>query len=293
NPPRRADARGPGIRLPNNIQPLDVGFFFHPLGIVTQAAEILPLNLQGQFAVISAVGQLDDPSFGRGVLYYVNIFDANYPPNESGKVNGTTDKAMLGDPTNHDIGLAIPHALRDDISQRFVASPGPCVQSTLVDDIGAVRIDGSPSRPTTYVYNDGGSPAGSAFAPSLHRTTCDNGATAWSLDFSAPPEVRAPLFPDLEKTGVRTILSQATADEGILVTWQGPPANTSIDSPQSGAQLIVDQGGLTIESAGALLCNLGVQVGDILALLGCSADTDCGLGEVCVAHPDAPAVATG
>lgn len=290
NPPRRADARGPGIRLPKDIQPLDVGFFNSP---VTAITEIEPLNLQGSFALISAVGPLDDPSFGRGVLFYVNIFDANYPATESGTVNGAMDTAPLGDPTNHDIGLSIPHALRDDITQRFTASPGPCFGDALSDTVGAERIDGSPARPVTYVYNDGPSPAGSAFAPSLHRISCSGTAATWSLDFSAPPEVRAPLFPDLEKTGVRTTLNQITADEGILVSWQGPLADTSVDSRKSGANVIVDQGGLTIETPGALLCNLGVQVGDILALIGCTADTDCGLGEVCVVHPDAPAVATG
>ncbi len=296
NPPRRADARGPGIRLPKDVQPLDVGFFFAPLAATLSAnlSTISPLNLQGQFAVVSAVGPLDDPSFGRGVLFYVNIFDANYPPNESGTVNGTTDTAPLGDPTNHDIGLAIPHALRDDITQRFTASPGDCFNSaTLSDEVGAERIAGSPARPTTYVYNDSGAPAGSAFAPSLHRISCNGTATAWSLDFSAPADVRAPLFPDLEKTGVRTVLNQATADEGILVSWQGPLAGTSVDSRKSGANVVVDQGGLTVESPGALLCNLGVEVGDVLALIGCATDTDCGLGEVCVVHPDAPSVATG
>lgn len=293
NPPRRADARGPGIRLPKDIQPLDVGFFFSPLSTVPQGSQIAPLNLQGQFAVISAVGQLDDPSFGRGVLYYVNIFDANYPPNESGTVNGATDTAPLGDPTNHDIGFGIPHALRDDITSRFGTSSGPCFGTTASDDTGAERISGGPSRPTTYVYNDGSSPVGSAFAPSLHRVACSATTSTWSLDISAPPEVRAPLFPDVEKTGVRTVLNQLTADEGILVSWQGPLADTSIDSRKTGANVVVDQGGLTIESPGALLCNLGVQVGDIVALIGCTANTDCGLGEVCVVHPDAPAVATG
>src|SRR5262249_13770975 len=261
NPPRRADANGPGIRLPNGVQPLDVNFFTGP--VVAAAQPISPLTLEGTFAVISAAGPLDDPTFGRGVLFYVNIFDANYPPNESGTLNGVTDTAQLGDPTNHDIALAIPHALRDDTPDRFHAPSGACLGTTLPDDVGNVRISGSPQRPTTYVYNDSQVGAGAPFAPSLHRVTCSQTTSAWNLDLSAPPEVRASLFPDLEKTGVRTTLNQNTSDEGIQIGWQGPLVNNSADSRKNGGNVVVDQGGLTIESPGALLCNLGIEVGDI------------------------------
>jgi hypothetical protein len=289
NPPRRVDAIGPGVRLPAGAVPLDLGFFIHPRQ-PKDPVDISPQGFYGSFVVVTALGPVDDPSSGRGVLYYINVDDEMYPNTETALSDGA-----LGDTTNHDIGLGLPHTLRDGNPARFfpVAPNGQCLTQTLSDSQGAPRIAVDPGRPTNYVYNDNGA-AGSAFAPSLHRVTCPGTTAAtWESAFSAPTASRAPLFPDLEKSGVRGVAGGGSTNEQVLVAWEGPLVAAGTEPRRNGAAIEVGHGGMVVHTPGALLCELGVQAGDIFEAAGCDLDTDCRLGESCVVHPDAPSGVSG
>lgn len=287
NFPRRADAKGPGIRLPDTVVPLDVQFFTN-LPQPADSDTPSPSQMRGTFAAISTLGPVVDPTFGRGIVYFVNINDTVYPVREDG---------TPGDPQNHDIGLAISHTLRDANSLRFSAA-SPCFPPSVGVTQGGTRIAAAPTRPAVYVYNDDIVPPDAGFAPSIHRAFCGNAdagtiTSDWELAMGAPASVRASLFPDLEKAGVRTAVAGGSSNEQIIVTWEGPLTAAVENSHKAGGRVSIDSGGFTIDSPGALLCNLGVQVGDVVDLIGCQSDFDCGVGEVCIIHPDAPSTTTG
>jgi hypothetical protein len=279
NPPRRAASAGPGIRLPSGVLPLDLNFI--------QGAQSVPIGkqpdpslLNGTFAVVSAIGPVADATIGRGLAYFINVNDSNYP------------QLQANFPSQwYDIALAIPHSLRDGNATRIIGELN-CVDPGYAGNIGPVRMDVDPVRLTGYIYNDTGS-FGDTFAPSLHRVFCASNIPAWSLGVLAPPDVRAQMFPDLGTAGLRSADVTSAGDEQIVVTWEGPLTGQVADSRRTGGQLETGDQQITLHAPGALICALGVETGDIVALLGCTSDTDCGLGERCIIHPDSPSGTSG
>lgn len=289
NPPRRAGARGPGIRLPRGVLPLDVQFIQQDLSSATDN----PAALNGIFAVVTALGPVPDNRQGRGLAYYINVSDNAYEDFEMEP--GRVDQA--------DIALALPHTIRDSLLNRkadvFEGNAPTCVpKSYLTGTEGPPRLAETPLRPSNFVYNDTGTTATAAYAPSLHRVLCSRSEPAaevpgWELDTIAPPEVRSQLFTDLERIGERTIVVASPVDEQIVVSWEGPLAFSAQDSTREGGRLRVGDGVMTLQADGALLCSLGAETGDVVELVGCSGDADCNFGETCVVHPDAGVTTAG
>src|SRR5262249_5790144 len=163
----------------------------------------------------------------------------------------------------------------------------------ITGNVGPIRLVGDPSRLAGYIYNDSGT-FDDAFAPSLHRVFCSTASNpTWQLSLLAPPAVPGPLFPDLRNAAVRSRDPISTADEQILISWEGPLAGQAQDSRKTGGRFEVGDQTMTLHASGALLCSLGPENGDIVNLLGCISDGDCDLGESCIVHPDAPPGSTG
>ena len=121
-PPRRAGATGPGIHLPQREVPLDITFM---KGSTPKSMEPEPTTLNGLFAIVSTIGPTVQAT--HGLVFVINVNDDNYEDIED-----------RNDPGVIDIGLAIPHALRDDVTDRRL--PPPYADST----VGRIRIDGDP-----------------------------------------------------------------------------------------------------------------------------------------------------
>jgi hypothetical protein len=290
NPPRRADARGPGIRLPDGVLPRDIRFLHGTMKVDLTDSDVTndlvdPTVLYGTFAVVAAVGPIQTVSTGRGIAYFINVDDGNYPDVES-------DTELVMKP---DIALALPHTLRDAVGGRDLNSVMCVEPSGLADNAGPIR--GAPGdRSTAFLYNDTTTNSTSALAPSLHRVFCDPGtmtAPAWSLSAIAPDNVRRVAFPDLERSGVRLVNAGGSVDEQILISWEGPLTAPGQSPIKTDGRMEVAPDHMTVRAPGSLLCSLGPQVGDFVMLDGCIDDTECGLDERCAIHPDAPAGTTG
>jgi hypothetical protein len=279
NPPRRADADGPGIRLPRGVYPLDIAFLRGNAPLMPTETMPMPLptaaQLNGLFALVSATGPVPDVRQGRGLLYVINVDDDNYPDLEG---------QFAGD----DIALAIPHALRD-------ANAGRATDIDTCDDpapassnAGAIRLSSQPFRQLGFVYADAAGP-GAFFAPGLRRVLCDPTHATYELSTTAPADVRETLFPDLERSGVRAVSGGSPGDERIRVEWEGPLTfDQNLSIMRAGQVTGLDSSSLALGASGALLCSLGVEDGDIFALVGCNGNPECAPGEVCIEHPDTP-----
>jgi hypothetical protein len=284
NPPRRAGSRGPGIRLPRGVVPLDVTFVssLRPLG--GTATQPQPARLNGTFAFVTALGPVTDARV-RGLVYVVNVDDDNYPDVEG------------ADPAN-DVGLAIPHAVRDGNVARRAGIPATdpptvCAEPELPSGgFGPVRL-GAIALPGGFFYAHNGV-LGDHFAPNLHRVPCGSNTAGYELGVIAGAANRDQLFPDLERTGVRAPEFGAPADEEVVVAWEGPLTYDPLASQRRGGRLTrLDSSRIDLQAPGGLLCALGAQDGDLLRLVGCNSDNDCAATESCVGHPDQPAGLNG
>src|SRR5262249_26048175 len=162
--------------------------------------------------------------------------------------------------------------------------------ASVAQDDGPPRLNATPDRLGTYVYNDNNVATVLTalhqtqldqvpFAPSLHRVFCNDPAKTdlnllspvFELSVNAPPLARAPLFPDLGTTAVRSTVSSGEGNEQILVTWEGPLTGISTDSRKFGGAVTPNSDGtMTLSARGALLCGLGVQNGDFVQFFGCT-----------------------
>jgi hypothetical protein len=286
-PPRRNAARGPGLRLPFGVLPLDVAIVTSATALSgSTSTEPSPVVMNGTFAVISAQGALPTP---RGLLYYANVNDNNYEDFISPSGSQLVDMA-----------LAVPHSLRDDIEQRRVDLSATCADPTWATStrdgvaVGPVRMNGDAVAPalyddSDYVYNYEGETGGEWFAPMLHRTLCTKEITADAPD----PIVIWQLGATAEAHDLITDLG-ALRSQTWTLAWEGVLQADSYLSPRDGGQVAMPTATtMTVSDPAATFCALGTTEGDILRLAGCNGDSQCGPGETCYVHPDAPASVTG
>lgn len=286
--PRREGAVGPGIRLPDGIVPFDVAFVTSNLEVGTpEFPNPTPSRLNGVFAVATGLGPLT--SAPRGVGYYINVDDDNYPDTEDSEVPGLVE-----------LPLALPHTVRDAISARS-ETPQSCVADDSISDQarGPVRIQGDPVHPAGFVYNFNaqvdlnvanaepftpGQVVPGPVLPALSRVQCDE--THAVLDLSALGQAG-----DLERAKSR---ERGFPDVAVLpnetwtIAWEGQLTADASIGLRAGAQVTIEGAGLTIRDGAAILCELGAEVGDVVQLLGCGATSECGPGETCFIHPEAP-----
>jgi hypothetical protein len=285
NPPRRPEANGPGIRLPNGVLPIDVQFT-QVFG--TAQATPDPNSLRGDFAVATALGPTTSPP--RGVAYWINVNDTDYPDFQHG--------ISLGDP---DIALGVPHSVRDHVPFRWIPSTS-CVEDNYPDNDGPYRLESTFPRALdiTAATNANGKP-GDEFTPNLHRVAAEKfvatsatnerdvcaGADVpvYELSQIAPRALRSALWGDVTLTSLT---------EQFTITWEGPLAPEDFHSRKSGGRVTAVGGDrLAIDAAGANLCTLGPKPHDMVRLLGCTGNGDCAFDETCYVHPAAPIGVSG
>lgn len=280
--PRRALAKGPGIRLRAGAVPTSVDFVIGntPTSLGVAGA---PGRLIGHFAIVTAAS---------GDTYIVNVDNDDFADFEP---------QITGGGIAVPIPLAIAHQLRDAIPDRgllatdegkFVCDdPGPDPDSSQGNS-GGPRAVGNPvlNIPTNSIAAEK-----SGGLPSIRQVRCVSEVvdpdtnTAQQLPvseiaFSAPVDVRENVFPDL----------MGLSDEEIwTLTWEGSlsldRADTAIDGPATRfGQLSVDALGMHLTDASRPFCDAGVEPNDILQLRGCDpslGDAGCPIGYTCYVHP--------
>jgi hypothetical protein len=283
-PPRRPAARGPGIRLPGDTVPFDVGFIVGDIPLDQLPG---PNELNGVFAVVT--GRLASLT---GAVFYINVDDDNYEDFPDPTMPGLTDPV-----------LALPHTLRDGINFRRQPLPAQCVEDPLfgVNIDGPVRIFGNPAVPAGLFDSNvsinvadytPGEELKAHILPLIHLERCEadqsppdddlsDDRPVWQLSSQAPAAVRLKVFADLARVPL----------ERWTVAWEGRLARTAFESVHQGAvvQTVPGQLQLVVHDDSRPFCDMGVEPGDRLQLVGCVADADCGLTETCFIHPEAPA----
>ncbi len=240
NAPRRAEAKGPGIRLPANALPLDVAFIQGDTTLADEGTtQPVPSAFNGTFAAVTSFGPDTDTTLhARGWVYFINVNDNNYE-----------DFQATFNPLGPDIGLALPHTVRDNVADRRHTSAGDCIENTFSSAaFGPVRIDESNSTdgdtvvPAGFVYTDTGV-AGDPFAPNVHRILCNPTTVLSELSSAAPSSVRGPLFADLE---------EIPDVDNYSFTWEGPLQGTA--NLRLGASVsVVDTETLSLQQNGGPL----------------------------------------
>lgn len=280
--PRRAGARGPGIRLVGATVPTSVAFFSANRTGVPPTGGAQPGILVGHFAAVTGAN---------GNLYFVNVDDDAYKDTDSGA------------PMDVHLPLALAHQLRDRVPARDALAEDTVdgVTRPVCDDPGPAVVSGetsggprAPKRPTYLIDLERVSPENVTALPTLASVMCvdaDGETPVGELGFSAPALIRDRAFPDLRALNF---------DESWTFTWEGALSVDSIDSDTDGPQVrrgavFVDGTGMRLEDPAHPYCAAGVEVGDSVTLVGCDAslgDAQCPVGTVCYVHPDA-ATATG
>lgn len=268
-PPRRAEARSPGIELPREAVPLDVAF-----------ARVEPDATFGEPNPIDMIGYFAFVTSSDGFVYVVNVDDDNYPDFED-----------PDDPMAAAIPLALPHQIRDFVRNRNLVA-GNCQQA------GADVLELGPraaEEPVATFSTNNIVEENLHLLPSLRRVSCDFGEDkrpVSELSFNAPVDIREVALPDLK----------AVANEVWSIRWEGALSRDSqasdVDGPPVRQGLVRFSDGQTfLDDAGEPFCQLGVERFDTVQLLGCEpslGNAQCGLDETCYVHPDTPAtVASG
>lgn len=272
--PRRAEAIGPGIRLPFDAVPRDVTFL-HGSITLGPADQPDPSLLAGVFALVSAENPLSDQP--RGAAYYVNVDDDNYEDFEDAE-----------NPSLVDLPLALPHQLRDDTPFRRALAAG-CGEVAVQRSQGPLRFSRAPLPtflPLGYEISTTGV-LGDRFLPLPRREECvdeDTARPTFQLSTSAPVELRERLIPDLA----------AVVNETFELAWEGTfNQDSDLSIRQGGRVTVLDAGRMRLEDLAGEFCDVGVEPGDFVRLVGCTSDFDCGFGELCYVHPDAPEGSSG
>ncbi len=271
-PPRRPGARSPGIHMPLDERPLDVAFGAVP----GAAAPPAGIAMSGTFAFITT---------SRGNVYIANVDDDNYPDFDPAVDQGVEFPAVAT------VALALPHQLRDLGNNRGV-EPTSCGEVAADPFALSPRLAESPSR----VFSEGRIAQEKLhLLPSMRQVECTTGDTSASvpeLSFAAPLAMRELNFPDW--FGVRSQPQDWTVIyEGLL---SRDTLGSDVDGPptRSGTMTVDGYNVHLIDPAGSL-CQLGVEPFDAVRLVGCDpqqGDGQCGLGETCFIHPDAPVSVT-
>ena len=285
-PPRRPDARSPGIHIPRvrslvvrdweNI-PLDLAI----AGVDANSGAVVPTSMVGYFAFITA---------SDGAIYIANIDDDNYPDFED-----PTDPSIVSMP------LALAHQLRDFVPDRGAVAgadgePSLCNTAGPDSSMGGPRLNGGD---ITQIFDNGVvDPSKTNLLPYLRTEVCDpNPDTSGDeipvneLSFAASKDVREAAYPDL----------MALRNEVIRLDWEGrislDSSDVNIDGPvtRTGmAQPNADS--ITLRDGSAPFCKMGVEPYDFVNFVGCDpsrGDTQCGIGETCFVHPETPEVLLG
>ena len=271
-PPRRANAEGPGIRVPGDAVPVSVVIARSGLDRLRQ--DVAPNKLIGTFAFIG---------LSSGIVAVANVDDDNY------------DDLQLTalDPFATQLPLAMPHQLRDSFINRVArtvtgtgaATMPLCKSNGLPDNVGGPRAKTAPTQiiRTANVATDK-----SLALPFLRQVDCngqDGRAPVPEVSMNAPVPVRLETFPDWRA---------AEFAESWTLTWEGAlsadSVNTAIDGPPIRAGYVeVAGGGIKIHDAARPFCAIGVEDRDQVVLRGCDptrGDGQCGPGQVCYVHPD-------
>lgn len=302
-PARRANARGPGIRLPATYHDvIPTSLEIHRVSNAPNDGPThLPAHLVGYFTIVTA---------SNGSVYVIDVDDDDSP-----------DYKDQGSPMAVQLPLAISHHLRDAIPGRnFLAEasrtdpgdpddpnddrtevypicstngPDPDAQS---GNAGGVRSTANPTRnvPSGFV-----SAEKVTELPSIRQVQCigedasknpDNRVVS-ELSFAAPAEVRDLVYQDLI-----SLLS-----ENWTATYEGPlsvdTADTDVDGPPIRvAQVVVDTLGMHLEDAAKPFCEAGVEQWDIVQMRGCDpqvGDAQCPIGYRCFVHPNSEITGLG
>ena len=268
-PPRRPGATSPGIQLPRGAAPLDV--VFSTVAPPDTVNTVSPVGMVGTFAFVSS---------SDGFVYVVNVDDDKYPDFENADA-----------PLEVSMPLAIPHQLRDFTSNRDGLASSCATPTADPLQLGP-RLS---TQPGIGLSEDSLVQEKLDLAPTLHSVACTAGGDSPTpvneLSFGAPAPVRESVWPDLRSIRNEDWsivweggLSQDSSNENI----DGPPVRNGLLEPGAG-------GTTTLSDPTTSLCQTGVEPYDIVQVLGCDpalGDTQCGIGETCYVHPDAPTVVT-
>jgi hypothetical protein len=131
--------------------------------------------------------------------------------------------------------------------------------------------------------------------PSMRQVECsveDERAAVPELSFTAPLATRELVFPDW--MGIRADTQNwAVIYEGVL---SRDSLTADVDGPAVRVGTMdVDGYNVSLTDPAGSFCQLGAEPYDAVQLLGCDpaqGDGQCGLGETCYVHPDAPASVT-
>jgi hypothetical protein len=273
-PPRRANARGPGIELLADAIPTSIDIFrIEPVAGDSRPPGT-PARMIGYFGVITATN---------GQSYLLNIDDDDF--------------ADFVDPLNP-LGSPIPkviaNQLRDNIPERgllaedngqLICNTGGPDPDAQTGNRGGPRLVGNVSRnvPSGLL-----APQKFGGLPSIRQVLCqglDSERPVSELAFAAPIAVREEVFPDLR--------ALRAPDETWSLTWEGSLSNDGPDVAVDGP--VVRQGTLFVDAAGMRLrddtrpfCHAGVEPYDIVQLRGCDpslGDIGCPAGYTCYVHP--------
>jgi hypothetical protein len=280
-PPRRAGARGPGIRLPRNTVPLDLEIVNVDNNGEDPGNPPTPQGMVGTFAFVTA---------SDGFAFVINIDDDNYPDFED-----------VDDPSLVWMNLALPHHVRDFVQGREELPNGCGFPTDDIFQFGPRQVEPF----TQFVDPDEVAGTKSTLLPSLGLVECQilgddvNGnqivldsAPVTELSFAAPIGIRERVFPDLLATG----------NEDWFFTWEGTVSldgtSAAVDGRPVRLGVIVRDGDVAkVSEAGAPYCAAGMEPFDIVEIIGCDparGDSQCAVGETCYVHPDSPVnVASG
>jgi hypothetical protein len=130
--PQRVGARAPGIHMPGNARPLDITFARAP-GVEVGGGAVRP-----SISAASLVGYFAFVSLSTGDVAMINVDDDNY-----GDVESTTV------PVQVDMGLALPHQLRDTgnsrRTSRYCCRPQPVDDNADIDCYAGGTDNGPPA----------------------------------------------------------------------------------------------------------------------------------------------------
>ena len=213
-----------------------------------------------------------------GLTWVVNIDDDNYQ-----------DREDLSDPLRVSLPLALPHTPRDFVAQRD-ALAAACAAPPPDPLVLGPRLASPPDIAASPAQVD---PEKLHELPSFLGVSCgaeDAEVVVSELSYNAPAETRERAYPDLA----------AVANETWFLVWEGGlsldgPAVAIDGPPVRKGELRVGEGQFTLRDPTSPFCGIGVEPYDIAVLNGCDparGDSNCGVGELCFVHPDAPATVT-
>ena len=283
-PRRRPGARGPGIELPPDALPMSVDIFRSEQIDNDPRLPGTPSKLIGYFGVITGTD---------GRSFVVNVDNDDY-----------ADFRSPGFPLEVQLPFAMPHQLRDALSQRNLRAttevdgaekpicdtfgPNPDSQS---GNFGGPRVAAAPTRSVAVSLF---APEKAGALPSIRNLLCqgeDETRPVSELAITAPDTVRDLAYPDW----------RALFDETFTLTWEGllslDKSNTFIDGPPVRiGQLVVDNQGFRMTDKSGAFCDAGVEQFDVLQLRGCDpavGDAECPIGYTCFTHPNSQVTGIG